>query len=221
MRTATLGLAASLCVVLVAGVASANPVVLWYVHDSPVGAGNGVWDDQWSGGTILPPGEIVRPEDPGYDPDCGSVEAANVFAPIGSGPDVLRAYLDPPFTGTQPDGAVYALFSFRQTCAEMAFVTIELYKVDVNGNSPEFLVADYAEITAPQWPPVQHYFALGNIPEIEMQNERFMVVISSDGQCTDVVWDCTALDGWIQLPEDDPFNPVARMEWSAIKALYR
>ena len=97
---------AALCVLALAGTCAANPLVLWYIHDSPYGAGNGVWDDQWSGGSVLPEGEVVLPEDPGYDPDCGSLESENSFATIGQGAEALVAYLDPPFTGTQPAGTV-------------------------------------------------------------------------------------------------------------------
>jgi hypothetical protein len=221
MRTTANALLVAACVLVLTSACAANPVVLWYIRDTPVGPGNGVWDDQWSGGTVLPPGEVVLWEGPDLDPDCGSLESANSFARLGEGAEALRAYLDPPFNHTQPAGTVTALLSFRQTCWELAFVTIELYKVDLFGGNPEFLVADVAEIATSQWPPITQFFVLGDIPEIEMTNDRFMVVVSSDGQCTDLVWDCIPWEGWIQLPEDDPFNPVALTDWGTIKALYR
>lgn len=221
MRTTAGALLALACVLVLATACTANPLILWYIRDSPVGVGNDIWDDQWSGGMVLPSGEVILPEDPGYDPDCHDQEAANSFARIGQGAEVLRAYLDPPFDGTQPAGEVTALLSFRQTCWELAFVTVELYKVDLFGGNPEFLVANYAEVATEAWPPTMHFFVLGEIEEIQMSNDRFMVVISSDGQCTDLVWDCTYWEGWIQLPEDDPFNLVETTNWTTIKAFYR
>ncbi len=221
MRPSAIATASVLCVVLCVAVCAANPLVLWYIHDSPVGTGNDLWDDQWSGGLVFPEGEIVLPQDPGYEPECQDQEAANSFARIGHGAEALRAYFDPPVNGTQPAGTVTAAFAFRQTCWELAYVTVALYKVDLYGGSPEFLVSHLVEIAAESWPPTRHFFDLGDIPEIEMYNGRFMVVISSDGQCTDVVWNCTYWDGWIQLPEDDPFNPVQRTDWGTIKSLYR
>ena len=100
-------------------------------------------------------------------------------------------------------------------------VGVELFKVDVFGGSPEFVASDYREIIAGSWPPTRQTFDLGNIPEIEMTNDRFLVVISTSGNCTDVIWDCTFWDGWILFPQDDPFNPVERTDWGIIKALYR
>lgn len=221
MRSTAFVFGCVLCVLACTAVCSANPLILWYIRDSPVEAPNGTWDDQWSGGLVLPEGEIVLAEDPGYGPDCQDQEEANSFARVGAGELALRAYLDPPFTGTQPAGAVTAMLSFRQTCWEIAFVTVELYRVGAFGDHPELLVADYAEIATEAWPPTQYFFVLGDIPEIEMYNDRFMMVISSDGNCTDLVWNCTYWDGWIQLPEDDPFNAARQMDWSTIKALYR
>lgn len=222
VRALAIAACSALCALLCVSAVSANPVVLWYIRDSPVAAPNGSWDDQWSGGLVSPEGEVVLPEDPGYDPDCGTYEAENTFAHVGSGQDVLSAYLDLGYVyATQVAGTVTASLCFRQTMREVAFVTVELYRVDAMGGNPEFLCADYAEIIADPWPPSCHFFVLGDVPETDMTGHLFRVDISSDGQNTDLVWDCTNWEGWIQLPESDPFNPVGDMSWSTIKALYR
>lgn len=222
MRRNAIAVCAVLSSLLFAAAASANPVVLWYIRDSPVSAPNGVWDDQWSGGLVLPEGEVLLPEDPGYDPDCGQYESENSFAHVGQGESALRAYIDPSLLFvTQPAGTVTASLCFRQTGAEVALVSVELYRVGTFGENPEFLCADYAEIITESWPPDCVFFVLGDIPEMNMQGHYFMIVISSDGQYTDLVWDCTCWEGWFQLPEDDPFNSVSDLTWSAIKALYR
>jgi hypothetical protein len=214
---------AGFCALMSAGAVSANPVVLWYIRDSPVESPNGVWDDQWSGGAVQPAGEIILPQDPGYDPGgCGEVESENSFALIGQGENALRAYLDLGYMHTtQVAGTVTALLSFRQTQTELAFVSVELYRVTDTGGDQEFLCADYAEISTGAWPPTTEFFVLGEIPEMDMSDRMFMVRISSDGEHTELVWDCTAWDGWIQLPEEDPFNTVDVLSWSTIKAMYR
>ena len=222
MRATANTLAAVLAASILVSVAHANPVVLWYLRDSPVEAPNGVWDDQWSGGTVLPEGEVILPQDPGYDPDCWEFEELNSFVRLGAGENALRAYLDPPVTGTQVGGAATGTFSFRQTTPEAATVCVELYRVDADGGSPEFIGDDCLPVeNLASWPPTPHFFTMGTVPLMEMQNERFMVLIHCDGQYTDLVWDCIGWDGWIQLPQDDPFNPVEAMRWSSIKAMYR
>jgi len=221
MRSIAIASAVVLAAVLLVGAASANPLVLWYLRDSPTSAPNGVWDDQWSGGAVTPPGEIVLPEDPGYNPDCYEFEELNKFARIGLDGEAMRAYLDPTFLGTQVGGTATGSFAFRQTTPEVSTVCVELYKVGPYGENPEFVGMDCVELVEiASWPPTIYPVALGTVPQMEMYGERFMVVISSDGQYTDLVWDCLAWDGWIQLPEDDPFNPVQTMSWSTIKAMY-
>ncbi len=222
MRSVAIAFCAALCVLTSAGVVSANPAVLWYVRDSPVESPNGVWDDQWSGGTVQPAGEIILPEDPGYDPGCGENESENSFALIGQGENALRAYLDLGYLHTtQVAGTVTAALSFRQTQPEFALISVEFYRVTSAGGEQEFLCADYAEISVGDWPPTDQFFVLGEIPEMDMSGHMFMVLISSDGQHTELVWNCTSWNGWIQLPEEDPFNPVEGGSWSTIKAMYR
>ncbi|MBD3348466.1 MAG: hypothetical protein GF400_04625 [Candidatus Eisenbacteria bacterium] len=220
MRPVAIALA--VCLLLCASAAFANPLVLWWLRDSPLDAPNGVWDDQWSGGLVLPEGEIAYIEDPGYDPDCFEFESENSFVHLGTGGEVLRAYLDPPIDGTQVGGPATARLSFRQTTPEIEFVYVNLYKVGLFGEDPELIGGDSATVEAiPAWPPTTYDFVLGNVPQMEMQDERFMVTVFCDGQYTDLVWDCTGWDGWIQLPQEDPFNPVEAMNWSTIKAMYR
>ena len=205
-----------LCTTFFASVGIANPVALWYLRDSPVETPNGVWDDQWSGGTVFPEGELIIFDPPPYGHECAEYEWAASFARVGSGENALYAYTDPPFTGTQPDGTITAILPFRQTCWEMATVTVTAYQVDADGGSPVELASDLQQVVAAGWPPTSYFFVLGDVPEIEMVNQRFLIVISTeDGECTDLVWDCC-----VQFPEEGP-NPVTDVNWGTIKALYR
>jgi len=221
MRTTAIALTVVAACLLFAANAAANPLIMWWLRDSPVGAPNGLWDDQWSGGTVYPEGELAFWEDPGYEPGCEEFEAENSFVRLGDESDPLRAYLEPPFSGTQVAGEAIGGFSFRQTTPEVAVVHVELYKVQLDGSYPEYIGGSVHEvIDLPPWPPSYLEFSLGSVPEMEMMSERFVVLIYSDGQYTDMVWDCTYWGGWILLPQE-PFNPVEAMNWSTIKALYR
>jgi len=210
----------TLSVFFSAVVVLANPIAPWFLRDSPVGNPNAIWDDQWSGGTVYPPGEIITGMPPSEGHPCADDESAASIAPIGSGANALRAYSEVIFVDDQTWPRGDALFSFRQTCWEVATVEVTLYLVDPDGSNPVFLASDSQTITGGTWPPLQMFFELRNIPQMPMNAVRFLLVISSeDGQCTDLVWNCWAWDSWIYLPARS--IPTEKAAWGAVKALYR
>jgi hypothetical protein len=202
------------------GAALANPIPQWFLRDTPLDNPNGIWDDQWSGGTVNPPGEIISWEIPPWEHPCGELESAASFAPVGSGENALRSYSDPPYGDTQAEGNGIAVLSFRQTCWEAATVDVAIYKVDADGSNPVLLASASQIVAVEGWPPTEIPFELVNIPETPMNGGRFLLVISTeDGQCTDLVWDCIHWDCWITLPEAG--SSVEQSAWGAVKAQYQ
>jgi hypothetical protein len=209
-----------LATLLAAGFALANPIPQWFLRDTPVGNPNGVWDDQWSGGTVNPPGEIITWEPPPWDHPCGDDPFAASIAPIGAGENALRVYTDPPYEDTQAEGNGIAVLSLRQTCFETATVEVALYRVDAEGGNPILLTSASQNVGVGGWPPTVVPFDLMNVPETPMNGGRFLLLISTpDGQCTDLVWDCADWDCWITLPEQG--SAVEQSAWGAVKARYR
>lgn len=219
MRKIALALLAALTAVLTcAAPAAANPIPVAYLHDSPAGNPNGIWDDQWSGGTVFPEGEFFDVAGP-YGVNCHLEENASI-ARIGSGEEALYVYDEPPFTGTMPAGYTVGWLSLRQTCWEMATIEVTLYKAGVNGCPPcEELLSTSQDVACSGWPPTLYVFDLGWTPEITMENERLLIVISTpNGQCTDIVWDCPDWPTWFEFPWGSPVNQAS---WGTIKALYK
>jgi hypothetical protein len=200
--------------------ALANPVVQWFLRDSPVGDPNGIWDDQWSGGSVNPPGEIITWVWPPSGDPCGDSELAASIAAVGSGENALLAYTDPVYEGNQAEGTGMAVLSFRQTCWEAATVVVSLFRVEADGSDPLLLASASQVVAVGAWPPTAFSFELTGIPLTPMNGRRFLFVISSeDAQCTDLVWDCDAWACWITLPEEG--NPAEPAALGAVKALYR
>ena len=219
-RTAILLSSILLIAVLGATTALANPVVQWFLRDSPVDNPDGVWNDLWSGGSVNPPGEIITWMWPPSGHPCGSSELEASIVAVGSGEDALLAYTDPVYEGTQAEGTGMAVLSFRQTCWEAATVVVSLYRVEADGSSPLLLASASQDLAVSAWPPTAVSFELSGIPPTPMNGRRFLFVISSEGaQCTDLVWDCDAWPCWITLPEEG--NPAEQSALGEVKILYR
>ncbi len=219
-RTAILLTSLLLLAVLGAAVALANPVVQWFLRDSPVEGPDRVWNDLWSGGSVNPPGEIITWMFPPPDHPCGDSELEASIVAVGSGGNALLAYTDPVYEGNQAAGTGMAMLSFRQTCWEVATVVVSLYRVDADGSNPLLLASASQDVAVGAWPPTAFNFELSDIAPTPMNGGRFLIVISSENaQCTDLVWDCFAWDCWITLPEEG--NPAEKSALGAVKALYR
>jgi len=219
-RTAKALSLSAILLAFLAGVASANPLPVYYFHDSPYGAPNGVWDDQWSGGTVLPEGEFITWQSPPHGIDCEIEENASIVR-IPNQANALRAYTDPPMAGVHEAGYCLVVLPLRQTCYEICNVTVELSTVAADGGPPVTpLLSTSLEVATEGWPPTQHQFMLGEVPSMNMAGRRYRVDIWSDGLCTDLVWDCYDFECALYAPPDSA-NPVAPKSWTSIKSLYR
>jgi hypothetical protein len=219
-RTAKTVFLAAILLPFLAGALSANPLPVYYIHDSPYGTPNGTWDDQWSGGTVLPAGELVNWQSPPYGIDCDIEENASIVT-IPDAASLLHAYTDPPLTGVHDAGSCMVVLPLRQTCYELCTVTVALLTVAADGGPPVVpLLSTSLEVATDFWPPALHYFFLGDLPEMNMAGLRYRVDISTDGLCTDLVWGCHAYECFLQTPLEAG-NPVEPRSWAGIKRLYR
>lgn len=219
-RTAKTVFLAAVLLPFLAGAVAANPLPVYNLHDSPYGAPNGVWDDQWSSGTVVPEGELLSWNNPPYDIDCDLEENASIVTLPG--PEApLRAYTDPPLTGVQDAGFCMVVLPLRQTCYELCTVTVLLSTVAADGGPPVVpLLSKSLEVATGSWPPTLHYFDLGELPQMNMVDLRYRVDIWTDGLCTDLVWGCHTYESALYVPPESG-NPVLPMSWALIKVLYR
>jgi hypothetical protein len=220
MRRFTLPALTLLLASLCAAPLLANPIVQWSLRDTPLGSPDGIWNDQWSGGFVNPPGELLFWDPPPMDQPCGDDEGAASIARIGAGEFALLAYSDPVYGGTQAGGYGNAVLFLRQTCWEVSTVVVSVYKVDADGGNPVLLASDAQSVAVDSWPPTEFFFEFENVPVTPMDDGRFLLEISTeDGACTDIVWDCLDFNCWVTLPEEG--NPPEATAWGKVKALYR
>lgn len=219
-RTAKTVFLAAVLLPFLAGALSANPLPVYNFHDSPQGSPNGVWDDQWSGGAVLPEGELVNWDMPSYDIECDLEENASIVT-IPDAASPLRAYTDPPLVGVHEAGWCSVCLPLRQTCYEACTVTVEISTVAADGGPPVVpLLSRTLEVVTGYWPPTLHRFELGSLPEMNMSGLRYRVDIWTDGLCTDLVWGCHNYECALYTPPEEG-NPVAPRSWAMIKSLYR
>ncbi len=196
-----------------------NPVPEWYLRDSPVGNPNGIWDDQWSGGTVSPPGEVITAEPPPDGHPCAESEAEASITPVGSSENALLVYTDHVFENDLTWLTASMVLSLRQTCAEVATVDVAVFMVDVDGSNPVYLSGTSLAVAAEAWPPTTFEFQILDIPVMPLHEARILFVISTeDGQCTDLVWDCLEWPTIVVPPAQSV--PVALDTWSSVKIRY-
>jgi len=201
---------------------AADPPSILYFCDSPVEAPNLLWDDQWSGGLVQPPGELLSADPPaemGGEPD-----PLHSMARIGSWDTPLRAYSDPPYTGRVPGGPAAAYLMIRQTCEEPEEIGVALYRASLDGcGACEMLSLGFTMVDCGEWPPVLHHVDLGWLAPTDMTSDRFMVEVFSSssraGEGTDIVWASPEWPSWIELPQGG--SHIEEKTWSEIKTLYR
>ncbi len=225
MRTTTMALAAGVCLATLFALPSgAEPPSVLYLCDSPVESPNLLWDDQWSGGTVHPSGEVLTPAPPTLVGQWGATPLYSM-ARVASWDEPHRAYSDVPYTGRVPGGPATAFLTLRQTCAEPEEIGVALYRASADGcGDCEMLTLGFATADCGEWPPSVCVVDLGWLSPTDLENQRLMLEIFSTspsraGEGTDIVWAAPEWPSWIELPQGG--SHVEEKTWSEIKTLYR